>query len=149
MKTTFLLGVLLSCFAAVCSLTSCGPPGYEVRTEQFRKRVLAIGATNDIAKWAAEQLAANRSSITNRPAVVLVKPVPKWVTEIFGFSPECTAVFGKLDREDHISIHVWTGRGAWGMKIGGIGYPPNLDPGSFFVLLCKPGVYFWHSRTGG
>jgi hypothetical protein len=49
---------------------------------------------------------------------------------------------------DHVSVESLTGRGCWGILIGGPKFVPDKQAGPLFYLVKgDPGLYVWHSRS--
>lgn len=125
-----------------------GTPGYQLKCKRLGKELLAVDATNSVSRWATGILSASLAN-TNRPAVVVITNLPAWCLQAHYDSSLVTAVLPKAPGEDHVSFFWATGRGLWGICIGETNFSLTMNGASFFVLRCKPGLYVWHSTTGG
>ena len=75
--------------------------------------------------------------------------VPDWLRDIDpgSFRPGATLVLATNSQNDYVRVEWATGRGVWGVMLGGPSCVPDLNQTSFYRHRCQPGVYTFHSTT--
>ncbi len=141
-------GLLTLCIATGCMP---GKPGYMLETEAMCTRLKAVNARESVAGWAASEIQNHLPAASNRPASFISTNVPSWLNEVDRYStPPPIHIAYELDpTNDNVSINSMTGRGSWGVLLGGPNYTPgtNWPDRLFYVVRCEPGLYAWHSRS--
>jgi hypothetical protein len=133
------------------STTAGCEPGYMLETESVCTRLKTVNASENVAGWAMNEIQSHLPAATNRPASFSFTDMPHWVKNVYrDYTPTPYGISYGLDpADDHVSIDWMTGRGCWGVLLGGPKYVPgtNLPDKLFYVVKCDPGLYAWHSRS--
>ena len=110
--------------------TGCMPakPGYMLDTEAMCEKLKAVNARENVAGWAAGVIQSHLPAATNRPTSFMVTNAPSWINEIYDSHPLPFPVTYEIDpNNDNVSIDWITGRGCWGILLGGPKYVPGKN----------------------
>jgi hypothetical protein len=128
-----------------------GKPGYMLDTEAMCERLKAVNARENMAGWAVDEIQNHLPAAIDRPNSFVITNVPAWINKVDpgGSSPPGHITYELDPNNDNVSITWMTGRGCWGILLGGPKYAPGTnwpDNKLFYVVKCEPGLYAWHSR---
>lgn len=142
---------LLASYAGLATLwiaAGCGRPGYMLDTEAVCRRLNAVNAKVNVTQWAAKEIESHMAAATNRPTSLTITNVPGWVEKVDAGNRAYTINYEVDPKNDHVSVDSITGRGCWGILIGGGKFVPDWQAGPLFYLVKgDPGLYAWHSRS--
>ena len=124
----------------------CGRPGYMPETEAMCARLNAVNVKENVAVWAGKEIESHMVAATNRPTSLTLTTMPNWVERVGPGKGEYMIHYEVDPKNDHVSVDSITGRGCWGILIGGPNFSPDLGP-LFYVAKGDPGLYAWHSRS--
>jgi hypothetical protein len=127
-RPSALFSLTLGCIVVLLYLGGCGKPGYVTDTEELCAKFRRADEGNKVVKWAGDQINSHRDPSMDQPHEVQITNVPTWFEEIDpGFLPRGVVVYSTNSQNDYVRIAWMTGRGVWGLVLGGSNCVPDID----------------------